>query len=90
MADFTAQQESVYHITVTQGSQRSHFWYFLAASNAKVFDETKDHKLVEMLYENGVQLKIGVHTLLTSKNGDKYNVGRMDAENYSVQSLSTP
>jgi predicted molibdopterin-dependent oxidoreductase YjgC len=89
MVEFTAQQEPVHHITVTQGSQRAHFWYFLATSNAKVFDKTKDQKLVEMLYEKGAKLEMGAHVLLTSENGDQYNVGRMDATNYSVQSLST-
>lgn len=90
MIEFTAQQEPVHHITVTQGSQQAHFWYFLATSNAKPFESTKDQKLVEMLYEDGSKLNIGEHRLLTSPLGHEYNIGRMDAKNYSVQSLSTP
>ena len=90
MSEFTVKQEFIHHITVNQGSQQVHFWYFLATSNAKPFESTKDQKLVEMLYEDGSKFNIGEHRLLTSTHGHKYNVGRMDAKNYSVQSLSTP
>ena len=90
MIEFTVQQEPVHHITVSQGSQQFHFWYFLATSNTKPFDSTKDHKLVETLYEKGSEINIGEHRLITSQHGHKYNVGRMDAKNFSVQSLSIP
>jgi hypothetical protein len=86
--EFIAQQEPVHHITVTIGSERSHFWYFLSVPEAKPFDASHDQQLVEMLYNQGTKLQIGEHVLMISKVGHHYNVGRMDAKNYSVQSLS--
>lgn len=90
MIEFTAQQEPVHHITVTHGSERTHFWYFLSAPDAKPFDKIRDGKLVEQLHVEGGKLDIGSHTILTSQTGHKYNLGRMDAKNYTVQSLSNP
>jgi hypothetical protein len=88
MIEFIAQQEAVHHITATIGSGRSHFWYFLSVPEAKPFDASRDQQLVEMFYNEGTKLQIGAHALLISKDGHHYNVGRMDAKNYSVQSLS--
>jgi len=88
MLTFTAQQEPVHHIIVTHGSEQSHFWYFLSVSGAKPFDATRDGKLVEFLHAEGTNLNIGEYKVFTSKFGHTYNVGRMDATNFSVQSLS--
>lgn len=88
MITFTAQQEPVHHIIVNHGSQKSHFWYFLSAPDANPFDAARDSKVVELLHFEGSKLKLGEHKILTTQIGHKYNVGRMDATNYSVQSLS--
>ena len=89
MIEFTAQQEPIHHITVTRGSERTHFWCFLSAPDAKSFDSCVDGKFVEMLHGESSELDIGGHIVLTSQAGYMYNVGRMDAKNYSVQSLSS-
>lgn len=88
MIEFTAEQEPIHHITVTNGSEHIHFWYFLTAPDAKPFDAKRDVKLVDKLYVEGIKLHIGAHITVTSDVGHLYNLGRMDAENYSVQSLS--
>jgi hypothetical protein len=88
MIKFTDQQESIHHITVTQGSVQSHFWYFLSSPEAKPFDANHDQKLVQKLHDQGVKLALGAHIVVTSNAGHSYNLGRMDAKNYSVQSLS--
>lgn len=89
MIAFTAQQEPVHHITVTHGSEKIHFWYFLSVPEAKPFDATRDAKLVELLHAEGVKLDIGKYAILTSQVGHQYNFGRIDAKNYTVQSLSS-
>jgi len=88
MIEFTDQQEPIHHITITRGSEKTHFWYFLASPDVKLFDGTLDKKFVELLHVESSKLNIGEHVLFTSQAGYMYNVGRMDAKNYSVQSLS--
>ena len=66
MIEFTDQQEPIHHITITRGSEKTHFWYFLASPDVKLFDGTLDKKFVELLHVESSKLNIGEHVLFIS------------------------